>query len=55
MEPLRDMTRLRVLEAWNARIQDVTGLEGCTDLEYLYLGENDIDTLVAWWSVNTSG
>ena len=46
LEPLRDMTRQG--PAWNARIQ-TTGLEGCTDLEYVYLGENDIDTLAPWW------
>ena len=45
LEPLRDLDRLRRFIATNARIQDVTGLEGCVDLEELGLGQNDIDSL----------
>ena len=39
------MNRLRVLNLNNSRIQDAAGLEDCTDLEELYLGDNDIDSI----------
>ena len=45
LEPLRDLDRLTHFSATNARIQDVTGLEGCVDLEELELWDNDIDSL----------
>ena len=38
LQPLSNLSRLTTLYAWNARIQDISGLEGCTDLEQLLPG-----------------